>query len=114
MYGGTGHLVNSLVAAFADVDAAAMLFDHPYVGEPSVDRPVDTPTFGDATDSRYFEESVDGSNLAGHIISFRVGHLVAYITNLATDGDASLAETERLAGLVCDRIRQHSTVGATR
>jgi len=109
LQGGRGHLLTSMVMVFTDVDAAAALLNHPSVGEPSVDRPVDTPTFGDATDSRYVEVSMDDSKLAGHIISFRVGHLVAYIANLAADEDAPLDETERLARLVCERIRQRPT-----
>jgi len=110
--GGPGRLVTSIVTAFTDDDAAAMLLNHPDPGEPSVDRSVETPRFGDASDSRYVEVPTDGGKLAGHIIQFRAGRLVAYIANIAADGDASLGETERLARLVCDRIRQHLTGGA--
>lgn len=106
LQGGRGHLLTSMVMAFTDVDAAAVLVEHPFVGEADVNRRAEAPTFGDATDSRYIEMSWDGDKLAGHIISFRVGRVVAYIANLAAGEDASLGETERLARLVCERIRQ--------
>ncbi len=105
--GGDGRLIASRVSLFADEDAAATLLTHPFIGEPDVERHVETTKFGDNVDARYFERTEDGATLAGYILQFRVGRIVLGVRDLADkQEDASLEDIERYARLMCDRLRE--------
>ena len=104
--GGRGHLVTSVVAVFADENSAKLLFGHPYVGEPSVDRILEGRRFGDQSETRYVEASANGGVFVGYIVQFRAGPTVVYVGYFAVDEEVSLKDTEQLAELVCVRMRQ--------
>jgi len=104
--GRIGHLVTSIVSVFVDEDSAKLLFEHPYIGEPSVERIVQGRRFGDQSETSYVEVSMNGDTLLGYIVQFRAGPTVVYVGNLAVDEEVSLRDTEELAELVCVRMRQ--------
>jgi len=104
--GRIGHLVTSIVSVFTDELSAKLLFDHPYIGEPTVERIVQGRRFGDQSETRYVEVPADGDTLLGYIVQFRAGPTVVYVGNLAVGEEVSLRDTEELAELVCVRMGQ--------
>ena len=102
--GGEGEIISSIVLAFADQGAASELFAHPDRGDPSLERHVAGRKLGDESEALYFE--VDGSPmLSGYVLQFRTGHVLAMVVYTGVEVDVSFEETERLALLVCTRLR---------
>ncbi len=107
--GGDGRIVSSSLVAFEDEEAAAMLVNHPYVGDPSVQGSVTTLEFGDEHTAIYYEVQ-NGVTFLGHVLQFRVGRIVATAADVVAGGDTSVDEIERLGEALCRRLRVVASV----
>jgi hypothetical protein len=100
--GGNGRLVTSILVNFNDESSAALLIEHPNLGQTKTLRDVATDRYGDDTKALYFE-TVDG--FVGYVIQFRVGTIVAYIGDVGSGETPAFADGEHFADVVCANLR---------